>query len=248
MLAMGSPEHPTSKASGRLSKALQRLFMKHATVVAIEQLTDRFRLITLEGSALKGVAWTPGQKIQIAMGSAFVARTYTPIEWDAAAGRTRILGYAHGDGPGSAWLLALKPGDECNIFGPRSSLDVSRAAGPLAVFGDETSIGLAYALTHQDRTWPVACCFEVGDIGSAGEVVARLGIGDAALFVRKWDDAHLEEMKAALPALVATGASFALTGKAGTIQQLRQCLKRPPGLTRHIASKAYWAPGKAGLD
>jgi hypothetical protein len=53
---------------------------------------DRFRLITLEGLALAGVTWTPGQKIQIAMGSAFVARTYTPIEWDAAAGRTRILG------------------------------------------------------------------------------------------------------------------------------------------------------------
>jgi len=47
--------------------------MKRAIVVATEQLADRFRLITIEGAALKGTAWTPGQKILIAMGSAFVA-------------------------------------------------------------------------------------------------------------------------------------------------------------------------------
>lgn len=58
---------------GRLGKALLRLMMKRATVIATEQLADRFRLITLGGPAFKGVAWTPGQKIQVAMGSAFVA-------------------------------------------------------------------------------------------------------------------------------------------------------------------------------
>ncbi len=43
------------------------------------------------------------------MGPAFVARTYTPIEWDAIAGGTRILGYTHGEGPGSAWIGNLNP-------------------------------------------------------------------------------------------------------------------------------------------
>lgn len=42
------------------------------------------------------------------MGSAFVARTYTPIDWDPVAGRTRIRGYAHGDGPGSAWVRRVE--------------------------------------------------------------------------------------------------------------------------------------------
>jgi NADPH-dependent ferric siderophore reductase len=245
---MESPERPTAKAPGRLSKVLLRLVMKRATVVATERLANCFRLITLEGSALEGVAWTPGQKIQLAMGSAFVARTFTPMEWDAAAGRTRILGYDHGNGPGSSWVRGVEPGDECNILGPRASLDAHAMTGSLAVFGDETSIGLAYALTCQKRTGSCACHFEVGDMESAGKVVARLGIGDAALFARSEDDAHLEEMEAALPALVAAGASFILTGKAGTVQRLRQSLKRQGVPATRILTKAYWAPGKTGLD
>jgi NADPH-dependent ferric siderophore reductase len=248
ILAMESPERPLAKPPGRLSKGLLRLLMKRATVVAVERLTDRFRLITLEGSALEGIAWTPGQKIQIAMGSAFSTRTYTPIEWDAANGQIRILGYAHGDGPGSAWVRRVEPGDECDIFGPRASVDVRHAIGSLAVFGDETSIGVAYALARQDRSRSFACYFETGDMVSVEQVVAQLGISNATLFARRGDDAQFEEMEATLPALAATGVSFVLTGKAGTIQRLRQSLKLQAVPTRRIVTKAYWAPGKAGLD
>jgi hypothetical protein len=51
--------------------------------------------------------------------------------------------YAHGVGAGSGWVRDVKPGDECDVFGPRNSIDVRPASGPLAVFGDETSIDLA---------------------------------------------------------------------------------------------------------
>lgn len=239
---------PPPKAPGRLSQALTRLLMKRATVVAVEPLADRFGLVTLEGPALAGVGWTPGQKIQIAMGSAFTARTYTPMDWDSAKGRTRILGYAHGAGPGSAWLRALQPGAECDIFGPRASLEVGGIAGPLAVFGDETSMGLAHALAARDRARPISCVFEVDDVDNAKRVMARLGLPDAASFARTGDDAHLEAMASTFAPLVAAGASFVLTGRAGAVQRLRQGLKLhgvPPG---RIASKAYWAPGKVGLD
>ncbi|MFE0753018.1 siderophore-interacting protein [Inquilinus sp. NPDC058860] len=224
------------------------MFMRHVTVAACETIADRFRLITLDGPALAGVAWKPGQKIQIAMGSAFVARTYTPIEWDAVAGRTRILGYAHGDGPGSTWVRDLEPGDECDIFGPRHSLDLSAAAGSLAILGDETSIGLAHALLHRDRAGAVVCRFEVDDAEASRRAMVHLGLDDAVLFGRTEGDAHLEDMEATLPALVAAGATFVLTGKASTIQQLRQGLKHQAVPATRIVAKAYWAPGKAGLD
>lgn len=246
MLPLHAPEPPA--APGPLSRTLLRLLMKRATVVASERLADRFWLITLEGPALEGAAWTPGQKIQIAMGSAFVARTYTPIEWNASAGRACILGYAHGDGPGSAWVRDARPGTECDVFGPRASLNLSRLSGPLAVFGDETAIGLAYALVHQDRNRSVACHFEVGDAASAAQVTAQLGIGDAVLFAKDRDEAHLDAMTTALPALVGTGAAFVLAGKAGTVQRLRQSLRRQGVPAARIATKAYWAPGKTGLD
>lgn len=237
-----------AKAPGRLSKALLGLLMKRATVMAIERLADRFRLITLEGAALAGLSWTPGQKIQIAMGSAFVARTYTPIDWDPVAGRARILGYAHGDGPGSVWVRRVELGDECSIFGPRTSLDARHLSEPLAVFGDETSIGLAHALLHQDPAREVVCHFELDDLGAGHLVTAHLRLDHAILHARREDDAHFAEMEAALPALIAAGASFILTGKSGTIQRLKQSLKWQAVASGRVLTKAYWAPGKTGLD
>lgn len=233
---------------GRISRALLRLFMKHASVAACEDIAEHFRLITLEGPTLRGVAWIPGQKIQIAMGSAFVSRTYTPIEWNAAAGRTRLLGYAHGDGPGSAWISGARQGDTCDIFGPRRSLDVNALPGPVAVLGDETSIGLACAFLRQGRTRADTCLFEVDNIEAGSRVLARFGLEGAALFGRHGNGAHLDGMEAELPALIARDATFVLTGDATTIQRLRRTLKSLGVPHARLVTKAYWAPGKTGLD
>lgn len=239
---------PQPKPPGRLSQALTRLLMKRATVAAIEPLAPRFRLVTLEGPELAGVTWTPGQKIQIAMGSAFVARTYTPMAWAISEGRARFLGYAHGDGPGSAWLQALEPGAECDVFGPRPSLDVAGLAGPVVIVGDETSMGLAHALAAQDSARTLSCVLEVEDVDHARAVATRLGLPDAALFKRLPDDAHIEAMADALASRAAAGASFVLTGRAGAIQKLRHSLKLNGVSPGRITTKAYWAPGKVGLD
>ncbi|MAM93333.1 MULTISPECIES: siderophore-interacting protein [Parvibaculum] len=182
------------------------------------------------------------------MGSAFVSRTYTPMDWNAAEGRTRILGYMHGEGPGSAWLRGLRAGHEYHLFGPRSPLDAGRATAALAVFGDETSIGLAHALASTDRAGAVSCCFEIGDIESCGQALARLGLEGATPVTKREDYGHVNDMGAALGAPIAAGASFVLTGKAGTIQRLRQDLKRRRVPAARILTKAYWAPGKQGLD
>lgn len=248
MSAAQPPENPAARQPGLFGKALLRLLMKRAAVTAVERLSDNLRLITLEGATLRDLPWIAGQKVQIAMGSAFVARTYTPIDWDSTAGRTRILGYAHGSGPGSAWVRGLKAGDRCEFFGPRSSLDTRRLSGPLAVFGDETSLGLACALYRQDRTRSVACHFEVSDVEECAGAIAQLGLADARLTARQDGDTHVQEFTATLPALAKAGASFVLTGKAGTIQKLRQSLRQLGIASARVVTKAYWAPGKTGLD
>lgn len=233
---------------GKIGKALVRLLMKPATIAACEAIGDRFRLITLEGPALQNVQWLPGQKIQIAMGSAFAARTFTPIEWDASAGRTRILVFAHGTGPGSAWAGHAKRGDECYLFGPRASLDLRRLDGPIAVFGDETSLGLAHAIARQDPGRVLSGYFEVADEGDAALSADRLGRTDASFFNRIADQSHIAAMEARLPSLIAGGSAFVLTGQAGTIQRLRQALKLQGVPAARIRTKAYWAPGKIGMD
>lgn len=236
------------KETSRLSRAVARLWMKPVIVTANERLADRFHLITLAGDLLKDTRWRPGQKVQIAMGSAFVTRTYTPIEWNASAGRMCILGYAHGDGPGSAWVRNVAPGDECDIFGPRASLDISDLSGPLFIVGDETSIGLAYAATRQDPTRLVKSCFEVEGDDAARQVVGGLDLQGVSLVARHADDAHLAALETFVADGLAVGAAFVLTGKAATIQMLRQSLRQRSVPTTRFVTKAYWAPGKAGLD
>lgn len=230
-------------------RALVRLLMKQARVAEVESVAEGFRLITLESPEFQGLQWVPGQKLQIAMGSAFVTRTFTPIEWDAAAGRTRILGYAHGQGPGSVWVREVSAGDACDVFGPRASLDVGDARMPV-VIGDETSIGLAHALARGDRPHPdaVPCLFEVTAAAPVREVMPRLQLDAAEWFERTENDTHLEGIERRLPALAAAGATFVLTGKAPSIQRLRRVLKDAGVASSRVVTKAYWAPGKTGLD
>jgi NADPH-dependent ferric siderophore reductase len=227
---------------------MRRLFTRSAKIVAVEDIAERFRLVTLAGPALREVTWAPGHKAQMSMEGAFTSRTYTPIDWDRTAGRTRILGYMHGEGPGSAWLRDARPGDECSVFGPHASLDASRLSGPLAIFGDETSIGLACALAWQDPTRAVTCCFEVRNFEACTQVLARLGLKGATLVARRQDSEHFDEMDAMLRASVSVGASFVLTGNAVTIQLLRRGLKQKDVPAGRISTKAYWAVGKKGLD
>ncbi|SDV50784.1 siderophore-interacting protein [Chitinasiproducens palmae] len=239
------------RASGRpgwFSQTLIQLFMKRATVVACQTVGDGFRLITLESPQFRDVEWVAGQKIQIAMNSAFVARTFTPLDWDAEAGRARILVYVHGAGPGAAWAEGFLLGSQCDVFGPRASLDVRGVAGPLVVFGDETSIGIAHAITRQAPTRNVRRLLEVNSLGDAEAALASVDLHANELFARRSSDAHLADVEGLLPILATAGATFVLTGKATSIQHLRRALKRlevPPG---RLVAKAYWAPGKRGLD
>lgn len=234
---------------GRIGRALLKMFMKQASVVQAESLAEHFRLITLQSPAFRELQWLPGQKIQIAMGSALVARTYTPIEWDAVAGRTRIVAYTHGSGPGSAWVDRAEPGHACDVFGPRASLDPDRITGPCVVLGDETSIGLAYALSRRlGGRGAVACLLEVTGEAAARAVLHRLDLGDVELFSRCADDRHLQDMERRLHAVAATDATFVLTGRAPSIQRLRRTLKGLGIPASRIIAKAYWAPGKTGLD
>ncbi len=245
---MNTPNPPTQRPQGRFGKALLRMLMKQAQVVEAETVAEGFRLITLESPAFKDLHWIPGQKVQIAMGSAFVARTFTPIEWDAKSGRTRLLGYAHGSGPGSAWVSDSKPGDGCDVFGPRASLDVSRAGATRVAFGDETSIGLAYALSRHAAGTGWECLLEVNSAAPVREVLVRLGLDRVELFERTGNDAQLEDIARRVPNLDAVGAAFILTGKASSIQRLGRALKASGVPSSRLMVKPYWAPGKTGLD
>ncbi|MTD95025.1 siderophore-interacting protein [Hyphomicrobium sp. xq] len=223
--------------------------MRPARVAAVETLSPRFRLVDLEGEALRHIAWTPGQKVQISMGSGLSARTYTPMSWDADSGRMRLLTFAHGEGPGSRWASDLREGDTCQFFGPRRSLDLSGPTlasleSPVVLFGDETSFGLAAAMGAD----PIHV-FEVSDVSESRPVLEEIGLGQATLIERSADDAHLAAAEAQVLRFAASGGvHFVLTGKASSIQRVNRALRAAGVVASRVKTKAYWAPGKVGLD
>ena len=182
------------------------------------------------------------------MGSGLSARTYTPMSWDADSGRTRMLTFAHGDGPGSRWASGLREGDTCQFFGPRRSLDLSGLESPVVLFGDETSFGLAAALRDSPQGAGAIHVFEASDVAESRPVLEAIGLGQATLIERIADDAHLAAAEAEVLRLAASGAHFVLTGKASSIQRVSRALKAVGVASSRVKTKAYWAQGKIGLD
>lgn len=239
-----SPQAPAKP--GGVARALLRLMTRPARVAAVEALSPRFRLIDLEGDGLKGVAWSPGQKVQVVIGSGLSTRTYTPLSWDAESGRTRVLVFLHGEGPGSLWADGLLAGQDCQVLGPRRSLDLEDNHAPVVLFGDETSFGLAAAL--QGGSADAELTFEVSDADESRSVLTALGLGRATVTERRDGDAHLPAIGANLSLHLARGALFVLTGKAQSIQNVSQVLRKSGMASSGVRSKAYWSPGKTGLD
>lgn len=235
-------------SQGRVTRMLLRWLMRSARVVSVETLSPHFRLIEIEGDALKDVAWTTGQKIQVAMGAGLSARTYTPMSWDTDRGRTRLLAFAHGDGPGSRWASGLREGDTCQFFGPRRSLDLAGLVAPVVVFGDETSFGIAAALRNNLQAGGALHMFEANDVVESRRALDAIGLGEARLIPREDGDSHLATIETELLRLAANGAQFVLTGKASSIQRISRALKAAGVAPLRIKAKAYWAPGKTGLD
>ncbi|MEN2976846.1 siderophore-interacting protein (plasmid) [Tistrella bauzanensis] len=245
---MTQTDQPPPAAPGRVTRTLIRWLMRPARIAAVETLAPRFRLVDLEGDALKGVVWAAGQKIQVAMGSGLSARTYTPMSWDAVRGRTRILAFSHGDGPGSRWADGLRDGDSCHILGPRRSLDLSGLGAPVVLFGDETSFGLSAAVGDSPWAGGARHLFEVSDVAASRQVLDATGLGHAMVVGRAVDDTHLAVIEAEILRLAARGAHVVLTGGASSIQRLSRALKAVGVTSSRITAKAYWAPGKVGLD
>ncbi|HKU39069.1 MAG TPA: hypothetical protein VJR89_13000 [Polyangiales bacterium] len=247
---MDSTNAKRARSVGRLEGAIMRMFTKAASVSEVQVLDESFRLITLTGPALREVRWVPGMKVQLALGG-WTARTYTPIEWDAGSGVTRLLAFVHGDAPGAVWVRGLRAGDACTLFGPRDSIDLTKLSRPGLLFGDETSIGLAHALrSTSGAAQGVSIVLEVTSKPRTEAVLTRMQIGDAVLIERKPDDAHLPSLESVVAKQLQERAisGCVLSGKATSIQRLNKQL-RAAGLTgKQIHTKAYWAPGKAGLD
>jgi len=228
-------------------RVLADFLMHPVRVREVDALSRHFYRVALEGESLSRCRWSPGQKVQVRLADQFVLRTYTPIEWDADRGVMRILGYAHGGGPGSAWLSGAAEGQRLHVVGPRRSLRLRGVTAPTRLFGDETSIGLALAKAsaNDDETLHV---LEVTSAAECRPALSSLGLSSVVLVERAAEDAHLAAAATALLENASASCNFVLSGKASSIRYVVRRL-RSAGVERsHIHCRVYWAPGRAGLD
>ena len=241
----------TRSAQGRLTALLVKWLFRQATVSKVELLSENFRRITLAGDDLKGIVWTPGQKIQINFGGD-ATRTYTPTSWDPITGETSIIAFLHGKGPGSSWASSVQQGAACPFFGPRRSIDLKRSlVGRPLVFGDETSFASALTFTAStSQTEDVALLFEVTSVEESRKVWQACSAWPAHFIARKSGDAHLDEIEVLMLRLVDDWSPdrYILIGKASSIQRGRRVLKTRGIDSAKVETKAYWAHGKTGLD
>jgi len=225
------------------------MILSPARVSNVKRLTERFRLIDLEASGFKSAVRGAGQKVEIDVGDGSM-RTYTPISIDASTGCLRILTFVNGIGPGSAWAACVKAGNKVRVVGPRASLRVSTLNESAILFGDETSFGVAKTLQAQLGNVKTSFVFEVGSLEEARVALDELELGCAKLIEKHPDGVHLQN--AALPIKEAmmerkAGELF-FTGCAFSIRRVRAILSASGVDLRRSKVKAYWAPGKRGLD
>jgi len=247
---------PAPPPPGPFGQAMLRLVSEPATVTGVRALSARLRLVTLRAGAFRTHVDVPGDKLQVRVeGLAF--RTFTALRL-SGGDALEFVSYLHGGAtPGAKWLAAVRAGDACHVRGPRRSLDVGAIARSTVFFGDETGIGLAAALCSTPLggldTHFVLEVDDPADTRRGLEALAALGparLRQAQLVKRQVGDAHLAEVEEALARHARADAyrHFVLCGSAPAIQRMVRTLRRLGVAREHLQAKAYWAPGKVGLD
>ena len=238
--------HVTSLISG----AIEKLIFHPVTVTESEMVGRHFRLVCLQGEAFKGLRWIPGQAVEFYLGK-LTKRTYTPMDLDPDQGAARFLFFLHGGGPGSAWAGTLERGDICHVLRPKNSLDFTTFASPALFFGDETSLAAARALScHRSHAAGDRIVLEVTSPVETGAVVAQLGLQGVQLFAKTSTGAHLDGtvQRLAESAGAMGSPQWVFTGQARSIQAIRTRLRDLGVASTGSKVRAYWSPGKTGMD
>lgn len=218
---------------GKIVRLLAGPFLRQGEIVEAEKVGG-FRKLVLRTEVPKPRA---GTKVQLLLPGDEM-RTYSPIP---ANGGFALLCYLHADGPGARWMGAVQPGTTLRFVGPQPSLDPGD--GPLILVGDETSVAVAAAF-ETERPGQVHAIFAAREVSEVEPTVQAVGLRNAVVRPVSDTEGIVDAVLAARSA--SPSANVALTGGSELIVAIRATL-RAKGV-RDARSKAYWIPGRTGLD
>jgi NADPH-dependent ferric siderophore reductase len=223
-----------SSLKGKLLR-LGSALLRRASVVACSDVGSGFRHITLRSDAPRP---GPGAKVQLLLPSDDV-RTYTPIAGEDGA--LVLLAWRHAGGPGARWISQVEVGSELPFAGPQRSLDLPQ--GDIVIVGDETSVGVA-ASYAADRAGQVHAILQGGSPDELRAAAESVGLQPTHVAARGDTNGVVDAIVAAHAR--APHATVGLTGGSELIVAVRDAL-RSRGI-HNIKTKAYWIPGRTGLD
>lgn len=174
-------------------------------------------------------------------------RNYTVAYHDKEKGIFDIIFHIHGNGIGSKYINALNLNDELFISPPRGKKLYNKDVKQQLFFGDETSLGVAFALlpflkrnNHQFQFY-----FELDEVSK--NIPELLGLENYTVFPKN-NLFRNENWISNLPLFKTdewNTTNFALVGNVKSVQTFRKVLKDK--IQGNIYSQGYWLEGKKGL-
>lgn len=235
---------------------LERVLLS-GTVEECEPFTPRMRRVRVAGPALRGLDWRPGQHVRLKVGDVLstravlsgfrdVLRSYSVWRYDPdGAMDVCVLDHAEA-GPGARWGRGARVGQRVLLTRPDGRL-VLRDGSPYHLFvGDETAApafgAMLRALPEGERVFgAVAVADERPPVPRAGELT-WVGRDDAP------ERDRLVHVVRDLPLPEEPGTAY-VAGEAGTCRDVLRHLVRERGWPRAaVRVKAFWSPGKKGMD
>lgn len=239
----------TSAITALLADLVSDAFMQSASIADVAGMSPNFVRVELYSEAFRTAKWTPGDKLQLRpRRGTFQVRTYTPINWDAKSGATELIAFNHGDGPAATWFRGIAVGDNCEAYGPRSSVDLSAPGDSTLFIGDESSVGLACAVRNTSTS--ARYIFEAVDPSELAGVLTSLGFctDEYVIVGRNMDRVSLLQHGSDAAAASAGAFDLVVSGDAASVGIVRRAARAWPRAPRRIKAKAYWATGRTGLD
>jgi NADPH-dependent ferric siderophore reductase len=231
---------------------VERLFVR-GTVELNETFAGRIRRITITGDALRGLDWTPGQHVRVYVGDSPPGllppgplRTYSI--WDYRTDTIDLAVLDHGDGPGTRWARAARPGQDVLFMRPQGKLVAHQPASCHVFVGEETASvafgAIARALAKD------AVVHGVIEVDSPDE---RLPMPDSVSWLYRDGGSAAnsaavvaEVTKLELPA--EPGIAY-VAGELRTLQEVRKHFVRDRGWPRRsVVIKPFWTPGRTGME